>query len=53
MDATTLDPIVDALVAAIPFVLAALGAIIVGALGLTLFKWGVPQAIGFFKKIAR
>jgi hypothetical protein len=48
-----LSPVVDGLLAFIPVVLTALGAVFVAALGLMGFKWAAPQVAGFFKKNAK
>lgn len=47
------DSVTDALGEQIPLLVAALGVVLVAALAIVFFKWGVPQIIGFFKRIAR
>lgn len=47
------DAITEGIGAQVPLLLAALGLIVVAALGIVFFKWGVPQLIGFFRRIGK
>lgn len=37
----------------VPPLLAGIGSVVVVALGVVLVKWGIPQLVGFFKKVAK
>jgi len=52
-DPTPFDGVLEALGDFAPQVITGLGAVVVIALTVVLVKWGIPQLIGFFKKIAR
>lgn len=52
-ESTALDTVVDQLVAFGPVVALALAGVVAAALAVVLIKWGVPQIIGFFKRIAK
>lgn len=45
--------VTDGIAEQIPLLLAALAVVLLAALGIVFFKWGVPQIIGFFRRIAK
>lgn len=47
------DDLLAALGDLVPPLVAGIGAVVLLGLGIVAIKWGVPQLIGFFKRIAR
>lgn len=47
------DVITEGIGDQIPLLIAALGVVLLAALGIVFFKWGVPQIIGFFRRVAK